>query len=367
MMKVTVIGSSRNGDLEEFKKFSGHCAGICYMSSGFDGILAEDESKTMKRAEGTLKSGHLSVFDHNFINLYIEGIPKILAMYLNNEKFFVTSEKSARYTVMKDLREIEKKKYEKWCKKFEELIVKNGGEAGKKTKKLAMENARYMIGVDVPTCMAYTVSLRQLNYLWSWLGGLDLVGADELREELEKTGYVMEGFKDAKSRGFSLGMTGDVGIDVWSDIYSVGYWGSLAELAQAQRHRSIWYQMAWGKMDECYVPELLEGADVEEWKKDFRELRSEGIVPQGTLVWIRERGTVEAFVMKCKERICSCAQLEIMRQTEELLMRYYEGSEGWVKEELGKYANGKARCTWEGFECGSKCGWAEGINLQRRW
>lgn len=365
-MKVTVIGSSKN-NIEEVKKFSGHCAGICYMSGDFEGITGEDEKKTLKRADMVLKSGHHSVYDHTVVNLYIEGIPKILAMYLNNEKSYVTSEKSARYTVMKDLREIEKEKYNKWCKKFEELIVKNGGEAGKKTKKLAMENARYLIGVDVPTCMAYSVSVRQLNYLWNWLKDLDIIGADELREELEKTGFIIEGLDDGKGRGFSLGMRGDVGGEIWSDVYSVGYWGSLAQLAQAQRHRSIWYQMCWGPMDRCYVPELLEGEDVEEWNKDFKELRDEGIVPQGTLVWIKERGTVEAFIMKCKERICSCAQLEIMRQTEKLLVKYCEGSCGWVRNRLMECNNGMARCTWEGFECKSKCGWAEGINLQRKW
>ena len=46
----------------------------------------------------TLNNGHHSVYDHTYINFNIQNIPKILAMVLNNEKQYTTSEKSARYT-----------------------------------------------------------------------------------------------------------------------------------------------------------------------------------------------------------------------------------------------------------------------------
>ena len=60
----------------------------------------EDESKTKDRAEGNKENKHHSVFGHDYISLYFEGIPKIIAMMINNEKDYNTSEKSGRYTVM---------------------------------------------------------------------------------------------------------------------------------------------------------------------------------------------------------------------------------------------------------------------------
>ena len=58
---------------------------------------SEPIEKTRKR-EGMIKaSGHHSPFDHVNIMLELDQIPKIIAMYLNNEKMYTTSEKSARY------------------------------------------------------------------------------------------------------------------------------------------------------------------------------------------------------------------------------------------------------------------------------
>ena len=78
--------------------FSGKAAGICYMPDTLDVLFSEDTEKTLKRAKRTLISGHHSVFDHPIYHLALEDIPKILAMILNNEKMYTTSEKSARYT-----------------------------------------------------------------------------------------------------------------------------------------------------------------------------------------------------------------------------------------------------------------------------
>ena len=46
------------------------------------------------------------------------------------------------------------------------------------------------------------------------------------------------------------------------------------------------------------------------------------ITPQGELVRISEKGKYDDFVLKCKERLCSAAQLEIMMQTKETLLKY---------------------------------------------
>ena len=116
-----------------------------------------------------MESGHHSVFGHAHYNLIFEGIPKILAMILNNEKIYNTSEKSARYTKMEPSEE-EKVLYEKWIEKYKKVIKEEYPEFDdKKVKKLAQENARYLISIFTPaTIMGYTVNFCQLNYIVHW-------------------------------------------------------------------------------------------------------------------------------------------------------------------------------------------------------
>ena len=92
-MKVEVVASTKVGykmPKEEAIDFSGKEAGICYLPDDLQKLLNEDKEKTLKRANRTLKSGHHSVFGHPTYNLSLEGIPKILAMILNNEKVYNT-------------------------------------------------------------------------------------------------------------------------------------------------------------------------------------------------------------------------------------------------------------------------------------
>ena len=98
-MKISVLGSTKEKYVlqkEDAIIFSGKAAGICYMPDTLDVLFSEDKEKTLKRANRTLISGHHSVFDHPTYNLALEEIPKILAMILNNEGMYTTSEKSAR-------------------------------------------------------------------------------------------------------------------------------------------------------------------------------------------------------------------------------------------------------------------------------
>ena len=89
-------------DLEKALQMSGKIAGLCYAKTSFHDILEEDKDKTLRRIENTLNNGHHSVYDHIWISFYIKNIPKILAMVLNNEKQYTTSEKSLRYTPIDD-------------------------------------------------------------------------------------------------------------------------------------------------------------------------------------------------------------------------------------------------------------------------
>ena len=123
-MKIKVIASTKVGYVlpkEEAIDFSGKSAGICYLPDTVETLFAEAPEKTQRRANGNLESGHHSVFGHAHYNLIFEGIPKILAMILNNEKIYNTSEKSARYTKMEPSEE-EKVLYEKWIEKYKKVI-----------------------------------------------------------------------------------------------------------------------------------------------------------------------------------------------------------------------------------------------------
>ena len=114
-MEIKVIASTKVGyslPKEEAVIFSGKSAGICYLPESIETLFSEPLEKTQRRANGNIKSGHHSVFGHPTYNLILEGVPKILAMILNNEKMYNTSEKSARYTIMEPSIQ-EKELYEK--------------------------------------------------------------------------------------------------------------------------------------------------------------------------------------------------------------------------------------------------------------
>ena len=94
--------------------YGGKAAGVCYMPEDyFDGKI-QNEATATKRAIGTCSSGHHSVFEHGSLSLQISGIPKIMAMLLNSTEQYSTSEKSARYTVMRPETQLETDIYDKW-------------------------------------------------------------------------------------------------------------------------------------------------------------------------------------------------------------------------------------------------------------
>ena len=137
-------------DKEKAMQLSSKFAGVCYSKDGFNTLKDENEEKTLKRMNMTLENGHHSVYDHIFINLNIENIPKILAMFLNNEKEYTTSEKSLRYTKIDSNNPIitlkEEELYNKWVELFNEVIKNRYGNYynDSKIRKLAYENARYL-------------------------------------------------------------------------------------------------------------------------------------------------------------------------------------------------------------------------------
>lgn len=369
-MKIRCIASTQLGyqmTKEDALSLGGKAAGVCYMAGDITDILLEEEAKTKKRISLTLNSGHHSVYEHSTYNLYLEGIPKILAMILNNEREYVTSEKSARYTKMK-VEGKEKELYEKWTEKLKKIIkftypMMKDVEVNKK----AMENARYFISVFTPaTNMMYSVNLRQINYILHWCK--DYIKNEETNSFTFKVKEVLQEFVEQmqflyipelatpeNSRTLSLFDKKKEHKEHWGETYCTTYLGSFAQLAQAHRHRTIGYTMAIPEKTVFYVPDIVKaGEQTEEWLADMESVKSN--YPQGMCVRICETGTYDVFIRKCYERLCGQAQLEIMQQTASTLKNYIKGVENYDSEiynELKKYDVG-VRCNW-GYKCTAPC------------
>ncbi len=388
-MKKRVMASTKIGyelPIEEAVLFSGTEAGFCYMPENVDTLLAEESEKTLKRANGTMKSGHHSVFGHPSYCFAIEEVPKIIAMMLNNEKVYQTSEKSARYTKMQSTGR-EKELYEKWIDIFAKEIdkiypVDPNVTAEKRAfaiNKKAQENARYLISVFTPaTSMGHTLDFRQLNYEIHWAEDFiknepDTKFNKKLKVELQDfvntfSSYKVDGINtDAKQRKFSL-FASRKRDEEFGENYSINYLGTFAELAQAQRHRTIYYEMTLLDEPQYFVPPIIENTNLEEeWLKDISSLEEN--FPQGMLVLINERGTIENFILKCKERLCGEAQLEIAIQTKKILDRYLEETKDKkpeIYEYLKPYSYG-ARCTFPGYTCGKPCIFGPKGALERKF
>ena len=369
-MEIKVIASTKVGYVmpkDEAVDFSGKSAGICYLPDTVETLFAEAPEKTQRRADGNIKSGHHSVFGHPTYNLSLEGIPKILAMILNNEKIYNTSEKSARYTHMEPSPQ-EKELYEKWIEIFKEQILTQYPKfEDKRALKLAQENARYLISVFTPaTVMEYTVNFGQLNYIINWAKDY-IKNAEEntfsikLKETFKEFLAAMpdleiEGLDSRnKNRNFSLFAKRKNRNEEFGENYSVTYLASFAQLAQAQRHRTLSYEMTLLDEPKYYVPPIIAGTNLEqEWLKDISSLKE--FFPQGMLVQVNERGTIENFVLKCMERLCGFSQLEIMKETKNIMNKYLEATKD--KPELYQYLlpySRGARCTFPGWKCDSPC------------
>ena len=390
-MKISVIASTHENytaPKSEFDNLSGHAAGVCYMPENFDKLFNEPAEKTARRCDMTKTNQHHSVFGHPYITLSLEDIPKGLAMVLNNEGIYNTSEKSARYTKMV-LKDNEQKLYDKWLDTYKNLI-RGTYQAkypniftDKKIEKLAQENARYLISVFTPTSMIYTVSYQQLNYLYQmFINELSNENSNAFMQALKpaitdfcyaitnSTPYIDKDIARGvynKNRKLSLigGMIKPE--QYFGDVYSVSYEGTFAQLAQAQRHRTIDYNFTLLDEPKFYIPPIIRQSDdlTREWISDCEKQAS--VFPQGLLININEFGRLDWFIQKMKERKCTFAQLEIAQQTDLILKKYVEelkAKDHPRAEELAQYTKG-ARCTFPDYKCPSPCGFKEGINETR--
>ena len=361
-------------------------AGECYEPEGWDVLEFEDSAKTDHRTDSTLGDEHQSPYEHIHITMEVVG-PKILMMILNNEKQYTTSEKSARYTPMDassnlSYREIEL--YDKWFAYLKRIIDSKYGSTFKAGKivKLAQENARYFCSVFTTTKMIHTIPWVQLNRIVEWMSdfcdeycgvhtfyGQVAAQLETFLDDLHTLNLIDQRARsNRKERILSL-FTDTLVDEQWGWSYSTNYLASFAQLAQAHRHRTLWYSMLPPDPDspKFFIPPVLNDdyQAAEEWLDDMHSVAS--IYPQGMMVDVNEQGTIQAFILKLKERLCSAAQLEIMFQTKYTLAKMHEDL--WIEnpslaDMLEPYIHG-ARCTFPDYTCAKPCGLAEGVDLSR--
>lgn len=342
---------------------------ICYSKFDLEEIRKEENKE--KLINILVGSGHHSPFDHPFISLYLKDIPKICAMILNNEKVYVTSEKSARYTKM-ELEGVEKEIYDKWMDIFKDRIKEQYPNLDDlKITKLSMENARYFTSVFTPTKMQYTISFRQLNYMMSWFE--EYIENYEDNDFTAKIKQFMTSFNEqlsdlrvkeispnVKKRSLSLFSDRNDIPEEFGENYSVTYKISFACLAQAHRHRSLNYEITHVdnlfKLDslEYYVPPLVEDLK-EEWSEDMKKVKEH--YPQAILIDVHEFGNHKDFLSKIHERVCGHAQLEIMNNSIDLIKKYVEAVKGkndYIYSLLSPTMD-KAKCKFPGGKCLGAC------------
>ena len=398
MKSRIVVTSKEIGENEfnvgEHEVIGGKLAGICYMADNYFSEAIHNTEGAVKRANMTSKSGHHSVFGHSSFTMIFEGIPKILAMLLNSTQLYTTSEKSARYTLMKPETEIEETLYNKWRQLYTNKIASEYPNIpDKQVDKLAQENARYLISIFTPTTMAYTTTFCQWNYLVDWmevmmdrLSSLDgtfnnrlLREVDELRKQiLDNLGD--KKIKDPKNRYFKFlpmqnGYSYQYIQEHYGDTYTRQYDISLAGLAHIHRHRTLTYEMQFSGKEEdikgFYIPEILKDDKElkEEWIRDMQSVKH--VYPQGMMVNVIEYGTADNFFLKCTERMCGRVQLEVMKSTIETLERFKLNSSNLSDRNFETLANMTSngivpRCGFKGYKCLEGCVWGIKNGLDRK-
>lgn len=378
-------------DLKRAMLFSGHVAGICYNQDGLEASFSEDEAKTERRVAMNANNGHQSVFEHVNLTLDIQNSPKMFNMVLNNEGQYNASERSLRYTKPSEhaglsAREVEL--YDKWYHIFLDLIEQNVGNtiSDRKKRTLAQENARSMTSVFYQTELVYTVPLAQVNRILMMMDQYEKESTDTpfeqrlidsfhaFRLECERLHLVDErllsNFKNRHLRLFGEkkeDFNKKFFHDEFGDSYSTTYTESFSAFAQGQRHRTISYQIQLPEQDEYkyFIPEILnkkyfhvgyENRDLEkEWLQDLESIRH--VYPNGMKIAVNERGTLDAFIGKLKERECSQAQYEIWKDTDRTLQEYMEAlnrTKHPSADKLRPYTK-TMRCGFPDFTCSNPC------------
>lgn len=375
-MKIELKGSTNEYKTkEEFLKFAQDAARVCYSEKDWDEI--SEESPNPDLINRIIKSGHHSPYEHIWLNFYINGMSKALVMVLNNERQYATSEKSARYTQMKQVSDEQKEKYDKWMGTLIPLIDRVYPDSDDKDmrdkaiKKLAQENARYITSVFTPTKMLHTINLRQLNFFIYEFERFVFENQDgnefrrrlasEMKEFLEQTkDFKIDNLRNQTDR--RLNFFGEPVEEHFGDVYSTNYLMSFAGLAQAHRHRTIEYHISKeidsGSIDGFFIPEIISSDRklMDEWHGDLEKI-SRTDFPQAQLLAISEIGSLRDFRSKMILRLCGHAQYEIMNNTSGTAIEYSKRKpkiKNWMRP----------KCS-QGMKCAEPCVWKSDMALER--
>ena len=166
----------------------------------------------------------------------------------------------------------------------------------------------------------------------------------------------------------------DQNAEYYGDVYTSVFYASFAQVAQEQRHRTTRVKINFGGKDASeygfFVPPILKGSGLEkEWLADMELIKE--VYPQGTLVEVTEQGLFEDFVVKCKERMCGRAQLEIMLDTMHMIEKFEKNRQNLSKanqkrlESILEQNRPCARCGFDDFQCVEGCIWGKKEALTR--
>lgn len=373
-------------DIREARIYIGKQAGICYEEDSYFSNRLRNNEMAYKRCSTVLKTGHHSVADHVNVTIYLEGIPKIIIMMLNNMKVYGTSEKSGRYTNFNLVSVRESVLYNKWKTKLISILSDYNKSIGyildnRQIEKLALENARFMLSMFVPTFMSHTKTIKDWNYTLRFIENYIETASERndferrIKEELRNlyrliynSGVRMDDFEELKDMHFDLlaYQVNDESLGLCETVHKGDYYAlikemSIACLAQNQRHRTICYNMLFnGELDEMvfYIPPIVEyGNAQDEWLEDLESIKD--LYPIATKVEVIEHGHVSKFLLKCKERLCGRASHEICIDTKRTLEHIISHQECSTRmsQELKKYINkdGSVKSKCELLACKEPC------------
>ncbi len=371
------------------KQYCGTIGGECYSTEGMPALASQPKEKAFTRADNCANGGHLSVFGHFVATLELVDIPKALCMLLNNNHINNTSERSMRYTNMKNACTPDDLiLYDKWKEIFYNKIEKTYSEKYPQifTKSLitkkANENARYIISSYYKTRMVYTNDIREFTNISRTIDYVLSLGEDMpsflkgMKEELSEfnillkgTGLVFQYFNDQREKSFSLLSKNNKVINTYyGDCIADTYKMSLSCIAQLQRHRFLNISIAFDKTPNFFIPEILKDDKklVDEWLKDCNQNADR--FPQATLANVNEIAPANLIIKKDYERLCNSVQQELCMVCLEQAKRIAENMDEnnpELKQQFARLTG--SRCLWqEGFKCPTPCGYVEGVKCTRK-
>ncbi len=372
---------------DHIRQYCGTIGGECYSTEGMPALTSQPKEKAFTRADNCANGGHLSVFGHFVATLELVGISKAMCMLLNNNHINNTSERSMRYTNMKNAcSEKDIGLYDKWKEIFYNKIQNTYGvkypEVFTKSliTKKANENARYIISSYYKTRMVYTNDVREFTYISKTIDKTLSLGDDmppflkgmkdeliEFNNLLKGTGLVFDCFNDQREKRFSLlSKNNRVITPYYGDCIADTYKMSLSCTAQLQRHRFLNISIAFDDEPEYFVPEILRDDKklVEDWLNDCRAQKD--VFPQATLINVNEIAPAYLIIKKDYERLCSGVQQELCINSLEQAKRIAKNMiDPELKQQFARITGSK--CLWqENFKCPTPCGFIEGVKCTRK-